>query len=97
MMWFIYLKVAVKTALSNIQECQRRGLNAKEYALNNFSWDAIAQQVIQAYQEIIAGVRSQNQELMGLISSELRNLKFCCNQQNLDRIIADLCHTVKVK
>jgi hypothetical protein len=61
-MWFIYLKIAVKTALSNIQECQRRGLNAKEYALNNFSWDAITQQVIQAYQEIIAGVRSQESE-----------------------------------
>jgi glycosyltransferase involved in cell wall biosynthesis len=43
----------LKAALLNPQECQRRGLNAKEYALNNFSWDAIAQQVIQAYQEII--------------------------------------------
>ncbi|TAF03015.1 MAG: glycosyltransferase [Nostocales cyanobacterium] len=41
------------SALSNPQECQRRGLNAQKYALQNFSWDAIAQQVIQAYQEII--------------------------------------------
>ncbi|MBD2292593.1 glycosyltransferase [Anabaena sphaerica FACHB-251] len=40
-------------ALLNPQECQRRGLNAQKYALQNFSWDAIAQQVIQAYQEII--------------------------------------------
>ncbi|MEA5578978.1 hormogonium polysaccharide biosynthesis glycosyltransferase HpsP [Anabaena sp. UHCC 0451] len=39
-------------ALSNLPECQRRGLNAQKYALQNFSWDAIAQQVIQAYQEI---------------------------------------------
>ncbi|MFM7407694.1 MAG: hormogonium polysaccharide biosynthesis glycosyltransferase HpsP [Cuspidothrix sp.] len=43
----------LKTALSNSEECQRRGLNAKEYALNNFSWDAIALQMIQAYQQII--------------------------------------------
>lgn len=42
-------------ALSHPQECQRRGLNAKNYALNNFSWDAIAQQVIQAYRAIISG------------------------------------------
>ncbi|TAE60336.1 MAG: glycosyltransferase [Nostocales cyanobacterium] len=41
------------TALSDPQECQRRGLNAQEYALNNFSWEAIAQQMIRAYQEII--------------------------------------------
>ncbi|MBK1990506.1 glycosyltransferase [Sphaerospermopsis aphanizomenoides BCCUSP55] len=41
------------TALSNAQERQRRGLNAQKYALQNFSWDAIAQQVINAYQEII--------------------------------------------
>lgn len=41
------------TALSNLQECQRRGLNAQKYALQHFSWDAIAQQVIQAYREIV--------------------------------------------
>jgi glycosyltransferase involved in cell wall biosynthesis len=41
------------TALSNPQECQKRGLNAQKYALQNFSWDAIAQQIIQAYQEFI--------------------------------------------
>ncbi|AFZ59228.1 glycosyltransferase [Anabaena cylindrica FACHB-243] len=44
----------LKEALSNPQECQRRGVNAEKYALENFSWDAIAQQVIQAYQEIVA-------------------------------------------
>lgn len=43
----------LKAALSNPQECQRRGLNAQKYALQNFSWDAIAQQVLQAYQEIV--------------------------------------------
>ncbi|NET00242.1 MAG: glycosyltransferase [Sphaerospermopsis sp. SIO1G1] len=41
------------TALSQPQECQRRGLNAQEYAMNNFSWDAIAKQIIRAYQDII--------------------------------------------
>lgn len=41
------------TALSNSEECQRRGLNAQDYALQNFSWDAIAKQVLQAYTQII--------------------------------------------
>ncbi|WP_066423496.1 hormogonium polysaccharide biosynthesis glycosyltransferase HpsP [Anabaena sp. 4-3] len=44
----------LQQALQNPQECQRRGGNAKNYALSNFSWDAIAQQTIQAYQTIIA-------------------------------------------
>ncbi|MEA5564837.1 hormogonium polysaccharide biosynthesis glycosyltransferase HpsP [Anabaena sp. UHCC 0399] len=43
----------LQEALQNPQECQRRGLNAQKYALENFSWDAIAKQTIQAYQEII--------------------------------------------
>jgi glycosyltransferase involved in cell wall biosynthesis len=44
----------LQAALQNPQECQRRGLNAQNYALENFSWDAIAKQTIQAYQTIIA-------------------------------------------
>ncbi len=44
----------LQQALQNPQECQRRGVNAKNYALSNFSWDAIAKQTIQAYQAIIA-------------------------------------------
>lgn len=40
-------------ALQNPQELQRRGLRAKEYALKHYSWDAIAHQVITAYQNII--------------------------------------------
>lgn len=44
----------LQAALQNPQECQRRGLNAQKYALENFSWDAIAKQTIQAYQAIIA-------------------------------------------
>ncbi|MDP5018033.1 glycosyltransferase [Anabaena sp. UHCC 0187] len=44
----------LKTALANPEELQRRGLNAQKYALQNFSWDAIALQMIQAYQEVIS-------------------------------------------
>ncbi|BCL37187.1 hormogonium polysaccharide biosynthesis glycosyltransferase HpsP [Nostoc sp. MS1] len=42
----------LQQALQNPQERQRRGLNAQNYALQNFSWDAIAQQMIQAYREV---------------------------------------------
>ncbi|MDJ0735585.1 MAG: hormogonium polysaccharide biosynthesis glycosyltransferase HpsP [Nostocaceae cyanobacterium] len=40
-------------AVQNPSECHRRGLNAKEYALQHFSWDAIARQTIAAYENII--------------------------------------------
>ncbi|MBW4613778.1 MAG: hormogonium polysaccharide biosynthesis glycosyltransferase HpsP [Desmonostoc vinosum HA7617-LM4] len=43
----------LQTALQNPQERQRRGLNAQKYALQHFSWDAIARQTIQAYNQII--------------------------------------------
>jgi glycosyltransferase involved in cell wall biosynthesis len=43
----------LKFALSNPEEIKRRGLNARKYALQYFSWDAIALQMIQAYQQII--------------------------------------------
>ncbi|BAZ33034.1 group 1 glycosyl transferase [Cylindrospermum sp. NIES-4074] len=43
----------LREALQNPQECQRRGLNAQKYALQYFSWNAIAQRTIQAYQELI--------------------------------------------
>jgi glycosyltransferase involved in cell wall biosynthesis len=43
----------LQQALQNPAECQRRGLNAQQYALQHFSWDAIAKQTIQAYQEIL--------------------------------------------
>ncbi|MEH1872543.1 hormogonium polysaccharide biosynthesis glycosyltransferase HpsP [Nostoc sp.] len=43
----------LQEALENPQERQRRGLNAQKYALENFSWDAIAVATIQAYQEIL--------------------------------------------
>ncbi|SKB12229.1 Glycosyl transferase, group 1 [Planktothrix sp. PCC 11201] len=48
----------IETALTNPQERQQRGLNAQNYALNYYSWDAIAQQMIQAYQGLISTSRS---------------------------------------
>lgn len=42
----------IETALQNQPERQRRGLNAQNYALQYYSWDAIAQQMIQAYQQV---------------------------------------------
>ncbi|BAT56482.1 Glycosyl transferase, group 1 [Nostoc sp. NIES-3756] len=42
----------LQQALQNPQERQLRGINARNYALENFSWDAIAQQMIQAYREV---------------------------------------------
>ncbi|MBW4557828.1 MAG: hormogonium polysaccharide biosynthesis glycosyltransferase HpsP [Trichormus sp. ATA11-4-KO1] len=44
----------LQEALQNPQERQRRGLNAQQYALQNFSWNAIARQIISAYQQILA-------------------------------------------
>lgn len=44
----------IETALQNQPERQRRGANAQNYALQYYSWDAIAQQMIQAYQEVRA-------------------------------------------
>jgi glycosyltransferase involved in cell wall biosynthesis len=41
----------IKYALEHPEECQRRGLNAQKYALTHYSWNAIARQMIAAYQE----------------------------------------------
>ncbi|MCV3215677.1 hormogonium polysaccharide biosynthesis glycosyltransferase HpsP [Plectonema radiosum NIES-515] len=43
----------LRFALQNPAECRRRGLRAQEYALSNFSWEAIARQMIQAYNQIL--------------------------------------------
>ncbi|MBD6619432.1 glycosyltransferase [Komarekiella sp. 'clone 1'] len=43
----------LQEALQNPEESQRRGLNAQQYALQHFSWHAIARQTIQAYQKIL--------------------------------------------
>ncbi|KAB8317573.1 glycosyltransferase [Tolypothrix campylonemoides VB511288] len=44
----------LRIALQNPSERQRRGLCAKEYALKNYSWDAIALQTIEAYNQILS-------------------------------------------
>ncbi|NEO03279.1 MAG: glycosyltransferase, partial [Moorea sp. SIO3I7] len=42
----------LREALQNKEECQHRGLKAQEYALKHYSWNAIAQQMIQVYRQI---------------------------------------------
>ena len=44
---------SIKSALLNPQERQRRGLNGKEHAKKHYNWEAIAQQTIDAYQQIL--------------------------------------------
>jgi glycosyltransferase involved in cell wall biosynthesis len=48
------LMKALRLALSNAEERRLRGEKGKEYALRHYSWDAIAQQTIGAYQEILS-------------------------------------------
>ncbi|MDB9511215.1 hormogonium polysaccharide biosynthesis glycosyltransferase HpsP [Kamptonema animale CS-326] len=43
----------ITIALLDVDERKRRGLNGREYARKHYSWDAIAQQTIQAYQQIL--------------------------------------------
>lgn len=43
----------IKTALLDPDERQRRGLNGQNYAQKHYSWEAIAQQTITAYQQIL--------------------------------------------
>lgn len=43
----------ITIALLDADERKRRGLNGREYARKYYSWDAIAQQTIQAYQQIL--------------------------------------------
>lgn len=43
----------LREALQNSGERQRRGGNAQTHALEHYSWDAIAQQMIQAYRQIL--------------------------------------------
>ena len=43
----------LREALKDPEERQRRGLQARKYALLNYSWDAIAQKIVEAYQDII--------------------------------------------
>lgn len=45
----------LKAALSNAPERQIRGDNARTFALENYGWDAIAQQTLAAYQHCLSG------------------------------------------
>jgi glycosyltransferase involved in cell wall biosynthesis len=47
------LRESLQVALENPQERQRRGSNAQIYALQNYSWNAIALQTILAYEQIL--------------------------------------------
>lgn len=47
---------SIKSALLNPQERQRRGLNGKEHAKKHYNWEAIAQQTIDAYQQILSSL-----------------------------------------
>jgi glycosyltransferase involved in cell wall biosynthesis len=47
---------SIKSALLNPEERQRRGLNGKEYAKKHYNWEAIAQQTIDAYQQILSSI-----------------------------------------
>ncbi len=47
------LTECLREALDSAEERQRRGANAQDYALKNYSWDAIARAMIQAYQQIL--------------------------------------------
>jgi glycosyltransferase involved in cell wall biosynthesis len=48
------LTECLREALQDVGEQKRRGANAQEYALKNYSWDAIALAMIQAYQRIVS-------------------------------------------
>lgn len=43
----------LRKALENDEERQKRGVNGREYAEKNYSWEAIACQTIQAYEKIL--------------------------------------------
>lgn len=48
------LTQVLRSALGDAGQQLQRGLNAREYAHKHYSWDAIAQQTIKAYQRIIS-------------------------------------------
>ena len=44
----------LREAIQNPEQCRLRGINGRSLAVQNYSWQAIGQQTIQAYREIIA-------------------------------------------
>ena len=51
------LTECLREALQDVGEQKRRGLNAQDYALKTYCWDAIALAMIQAYRQIIEAKR----------------------------------------
>lgn len=51
---------SLRYALKDREERQRRGENARRYALEYYSWPAIARQMQQAYSQILSGTPSPN-------------------------------------
>jgi glycosyltransferase involved in cell wall biosynthesis len=47
------LTLVLQEALQDIEQRKRRGENAQAYALKYYSWEAIAQQMIQTYRQIL--------------------------------------------
>ncbi|OLP19608.1 glycosyl transferase group 1 [Leptolyngbya sp. 'hensonii'] len=43
----------LRAALQDLPECRRRGQQARTYALEHYSWPAIARKMLQTYQEIL--------------------------------------------
>ncbi len=53
------LSEVLRSALQNDDERKRRGQQGRQYALKHYCWDAIAQQMIRSYQQVLsAGERS---------------------------------------
>jgi glycosyltransferase involved in cell wall biosynthesis len=48
------LTAALRSALSDPAERQRRGANAQQYALEYYSWRAIARQMVETYQQLLS-------------------------------------------
>lgn len=51
------LTECLRESLQDAGERQRRGMKGQEYALKNYHWDAIAQQMIQVYRQILGNKR----------------------------------------
>ena len=54
------LRAALRLALADADELQRRGDRARDYALQHYSWQAIARQTLQVYQELLASIPPPN-------------------------------------
>ena len=52
------LAEALKTALNDTEERQQRGKNARQCAIENYSWQAIAQKITDSYQAILSPEKS---------------------------------------